>query len=64
MAKSSYDKYYEDIYASGKGSVSAQETALKNAAKKEKDLINKTIDDELNLLTEDYNTSIADVNKQ
>lgn len=64
MAKSSYDKYYEDLYKSGKGSVSAQETALKNAAKKEKELINQTAEEEINAITEDYNSSVADVNKQ
>lgn len=64
MAKSSYDKYYEDLYASGKGSVSAQETALKNAAQKGKDLINQTAEEEINAITEDYNSSVADVNQQ
>ena len=64
MAKSSYDKYYEDLYKSGKGSVSAQETALKNAAETTKNLINQTANEELNAITEDYNSSVADVNKQ
>lgn len=60
MAKSSYDKYYEDIYASGKSSVSKQETALDKAAQAEKDLINKAANEELDLINQDYETSVAE----
>lgn len=57
---SSYDKYYEDLYASGKGSVSKQETALNNAAQAEKDLINEAANEELDLIKQDYETSVAE----